>query len=123
MPGARNTRCHWRRGPPNPCRGSSDLVRVFLGWVADTELPLYLNVADLMVFPYKDILDSGTASLGLRPGQPVLALRLGAVVKLRKLVGCSCARAYEGELGSAILCETLTWGLEEDRGQRATGRL
>ena len=97
----------------------SDHVRLFLKWIQDDELQLYFNAADLLVFPYKDILNSGSALLGLSFDRPVLVPRLGAMAELQNSVGSNWVRTYEGELNPAILAEAMDWALTEKRGQRA----
>ena len=50
--------------------------------VPDEKVPLYCSSADLMILPYKEILNSGTAFLALTFGVPVVVPRLGSLKEL-----------------------------------------
>jgi len=60
--------------------GGSAAVRIDLGRIHDDEMQLYLNSADFLVLPYRSILTSGSAILGLSFGRPVVAPALGGLV-------------------------------------------
>lgn len=50
--------------------------------IPDEKVPLYYSAADLMVLPYKEILNSGTVFLALTFGVPVVVPRLGSLKEL-----------------------------------------
>ena len=52
-----------------------------LTFIPDNEVQLYLNAADVVVLPYRDILTSGAAILAMSFGRPVIAPRLGCMVE------------------------------------------
>jgi len=99
--------------------GEDARIRLFLGWIEDEDLQLYFKAADLLVFPYRDILNSGSALLGLSFDRPVLVPRLGAMAELQKFVGSNWVRTYEGDLNAATLGDAIDWALTEKRGQHA----
>jgi len=116
------------RGKPAPNKMEKDIrsaagndpcVRLFLEWVENLELQKYLKAAALLVFPYRHILNSGGALLGLSFDRPVRVSRLGAMATLQKAVGTNWIRTYEGELNAAILGEAIDCALDESRGQHA----
>ena len=47
--------------------------------IPDEDMQLYLNAADCVVLPYRDVLTSGTALLALSFGRPVVAPDLGSI--------------------------------------------
>lgn len=70
-------------------RQASGDARVMLlpGQVPDDRMQVFLRAADVMVLPYRDVLTSGSAILGMTFGLPVLAPRLGCLPET--LEGCS----------------------------------
>ncbi len=71
-------------------------------YLPDQELALYLAAADVAVFPYRDILGSGSAMLALSAGLPVIAPRLGC---LAELVTPACGALYQpgpGQLAATL---------------------
>ena len=68
-----------RLGPQN--------VLIRPGFVDYRDLQIFLNAADTVVLPYREILTSGAAMLAMSFGKPVIAPRLGALNDLVK-EGC-----------------------------------
>lgn len=71
--------------------------------------------SDLVVLPYRDILNSGSALLALSLNRPVLVPRLGALVELQQQVGDTWVRCYDGDLTSELLADAITWARETPR--------
>jgi beta-1,4-mannosyltransferase len=59
-------------------------IRLFLRHVADAEVQVFLNAADLVVLPYRAVLTSGAAMLALSFGRGVVAPRLGCLAELER---------------------------------------
>ncbi|KZL15861.1 GDP-mannose:glycolipid 4-beta-D-mannosyltransferase precursor [Pseudovibrio axinellae] len=57
-------------------------IQAYCGWVKDDDVQYYMNAADFVVLPYKNILTSGSALLSLSFGKPVIAPKRGALVDL-----------------------------------------
>ncbi|MET0771892.1 MAG: glycosyltransferase [Candidatus Limnocylindrales bacterium] len=57
------------------------------GRVKDKRMQLFLRAADVMVLPYRDVLTSGSAVLGMTFGLPIVAPRIGCLPET--LEGCS----------------------------------
>jgi glycosyltransferase involved in cell wall biosynthesis len=89
--------------------GGDPRIRLEARFIADEDVQLFFNAADLLVFPYRDILNSGSALLGLSFDRPVLVPKLGAMGELQQAVGADWVRTYEGELDAAILASALDW--------------
>src|SRR5262249_6434345 len=82
-------------------------VRLFLQDVADEELQVFLNAADLVALPYQRILNSGSALLSLSFGRPVLAPAGGAMEDLQAQLGFDAVRLFQGSLSTAPLSAAL----------------
>jgi beta-1,4-mannosyltransferase len=89
--------------------GADPRIRLETRFIADEDVQLFLNAADLLVFPYRDILNSGSALLGLSFDRPVLVPKLGAMGELQQAIGADWVRTYEGELNAAVLASALEW--------------
>jgi beta-1,4-mannosyltransferase len=62
--------------------------------IPDDELQVYLNAADCVVLPYREVLTSGAALLALSFGRPVIAPDLGAI---RDQVDSRCGVLYAAD--------------------------
>jgi len=83
-------------------------VQTRLEYIPDAELAVYLGAADVAVFPYRDILGSGSVMLALSTGLPVIAPQVGG---LAELVTPACGILYDPA------SETLTQALEQSRSR------
>jgi glycosyltransferase involved in cell wall biosynthesis len=68
--------------------------------IPDDELQLYLNAADCVVLPYRDVLTSGAALLALSFGRPVVAPNLGCI---RDQIDEQCGILYDPHEPSALV--------------------
>jgi glycosyltransferase involved in cell wall biosynthesis len=82
-------------------------VHLHLRFVPDAEAQHYLRAADVVVLPFREILNSGSALLALSFDRPVLAPARGALAELRALAGPSWVSTYEGPLTPAHLADAL----------------
>ena len=55
-------------------------IRVMLHLVPAQELQIYINASDVMVFPYRDILTSGSILLAMSFGKAIVAPMLGCII-------------------------------------------
>jgi beta-1,4-mannosyltransferase len=92
-------------------------VRLFLRHVPAAEVQTYLLASDLVVFPYRDILNSGSALLALSFDRPVLVPRLGSMGELRERIGAEWVATYDGELTASILNRAIEWARTVHRGR------
>jgi glycosyltransferase involved in cell wall biosynthesis len=54
-------------------------IRTVLKFIPDDELQIYMNAADIIVQPYKNILTSGAVILAMSFGKPVIAPSIGCI--------------------------------------------
>jgi GT2 family glycosyltransferase len=90
-----------------------------LRFVPDTEVPVVLAAADLVVLPYRRIQNSGSAILALSADRPVLVPDLGAMRELQTDLGGEWVRMFDGELSTEALGAALTWAVEAERPTHA----
>jgi glycosyltransferase involved in cell wall biosynthesis len=94
-------------------------IRMNLGFIPDDDVQVYLRAADLVVLPFSEILNSGSALLALSFDCPILIPRKGAMQELEARVGKDWVRTYEGDLTVQTLDEALRWARETARPARA----
>jgi len=95
--------------------GSDPRVQLYLHFVPGALLQRYLCAADLVVLPYREILNSGSAILALSFERPVLVPALGAMPELQGQMSAAWVRTYAGELRAETLVEALTWARDTPR--------
>jgi len=84
-------------------------VRIDFKFLSDEEMELYGAACDGFVFPYKDILNSGSALYALSLGKRVIAPQLGSLPELKSDVGEDFVHLYEGDFGPEALRNGLAW--------------
>jgi glycosyltransferase involved in cell wall biosynthesis len=89
-----------------------DRITLALRFVPPAEIQLYLRAADLIVLPYAEVLNSGSALLALSFDRPVLAPAHGSIPELARTAGASWIMTYERELDA----ETLEAAMDKARG-------
>lgn len=94
-------------------------MRLFPRFVSGRDMQLYVNAADLVVLPYQEIFNSGSALLALSFDRPVLVPEMGALGELRDQVGEAWVRTYCGDLTMETLVSALAWALERPAGIHA----
>jgi glycosyltransferase involved in cell wall biosynthesis len=87
--------------------------------VGDDELQDYFSAADVAVFPYRDILNSGSALMALSFDTPVLVPAIGSMPELRETIGAEWVHTYDGAFGTKALKDAMTWATEVARQPRA----
>lgn len=78
-------------------------THLFLRFIPDDELPRFMSAANVVILPYKAILNSGALLLALSYNRPVIAPAMGAVTELQQSLGQHWIQSYEGELTPANL--------------------
>ena len=84
-------------------------VRLHLRWVPFEDTQRWFKAADIVVLPYRRILNSGTTMLALAFGRPVLVPDRGTMPELRDRFGDDWIRLYDGALDAATLREAIAW--------------
>jgi beta-1,4-mannosyltransferase len=78
-------------------------------FVKASEVATYLSASDLVVLPYRDVLNSGSALLALSCSRPLLVPDLGAMSELQADFGEEWVQTYTGDLSPQILKRCLEW--------------
>ena len=78
-------------------------VQLSLEFLPETSVQVYLRAADLIVLPFAEILNSGSALLALSFDRPILVPRKGAIADLERDLGPTWVRAYDGALTPSVL--------------------
>jgi beta-1,4-mannosyltransferase len=87
---------------------SDPRIRLDFHFVPDDQVQQYFRAADLVVLPYREILNSGTALLALSFDRPVLLPHAGAGSELARRVGPPWVQTFDGELGTEDLRQALS---------------
>lgn len=82
-------------------------IHLFLQFIPDDKLHIYLSAADAVILPYKAILNSGALLLALSFNRPVIAPHIGAFVSLQQELGRKWIYSYAGELDVSSLKNAL----------------
>lgn len=98
---------------------SSDRIRLELKFIPDEDLQYYLKAADLVTLPYRRILNSGSALLGLSFDRPILVPHQGALPDLQQEIGEAWVHTYRNVLTPEVLRNALDWACHTPRPTRA----
>jgi hypothetical protein len=63
----------------------------------------------MVVLPYREVTNSGSALLALSARRPILGPNMGSLPELQQLVGADWVRLYDGQISRAHLEEALVW--------------
>ena len=90
-------------------------VRLDLRWVPPEEVQTFFLASDLVVLPYRSVLNSGAVMLALTFGRPVLVPDLGAMGDQQGAFGADWIRLYARELTVTELGAASAWARTTDR--------
>jgi beta-1,4-mannosyltransferase len=90
--------------------GADPRVLLVPALIRDEQLQIYLRAADLVVLPFSEILNSGSALLALSFDRPILVPRMGAIVELERELGPEWVLGYSGRLTPERLGAALEHG-------------
>jgi beta-1,4-mannosyltransferase len=97
-------------------------IRLALAYVSDTDVQLYMNAADLVVLPFRDITTSGSVILAMSFGRCVIAPRFGGLLDVLPQEGAFYYDADRPDgLAGAIkraLAEPVAWRAMGERNKR-----
>jgi glycosyltransferase involved in cell wall biosynthesis len=99
--------------------GGSDCVQLHLRHIPREEVQVFFAAANLVVLPFLEITNSGSAILALSFDRPVLVPARGSLPELQSRVGSDWVRTYPGELDVAELTEGIAWSRNSNRAPRA----
>ena len=95
--------------------GDDPRIHLHCTFIPADDLPIYFQAADLVVLPYREVLNSGSAILGLSFARPILVPARGALCELAQRVGSAWVRTYTGELQPKMIREALDWATATPR--------
>lgn len=87
--------------------GESKDILLFIKYIPDNELHIYFSAADVVILPYKSILNSGALLLALSFNKPVIAPHMGAFIALQEELGRRWVTSYDAELQTNTLIEAI----------------
>lgn len=90
--------------------GDDGRVRYFPGFVDDSEVQAYMNAADAVVFPYREVLTSGAVVLAMSFAKACIAPRLGCIPDVLDARGAFLYDADSPEGLSSAVREALDAG-------------
>ena len=88
---------------------SASNIHCILRRTDDDELVKLLRLSDIVVLPYREITNSGSALLALSASRPILGPRMGSLPELQQLVGADWVRLYDGQFSHSHLAEAIGW--------------
>lgn len=87
--------------------GDDERIQLHLRYIPSDEAQVYFRASDLVVEPYREILNSGTALLALSFDRPVLVPHRGAGVDLSRDFGEPWVYTFHSTLTAEALARTL----------------
>lgn len=94
-------------------------IRFHLRFVPKEEVQFFMRAADLVVLPFREVWNSGTALLALSFDLPVLVPDCGTFAELQRQAGADWVRLYRGELAEREITEAVRWATRPGRSNRA----
>lgn len=91
----------------NSCK-HDDNIKAILRYIPDEDIQIYMNAADIIVLPYKNILTSGAVILAMSFGRPIIAPKIKCIADTLDEKG---SFLYEGD----NLFETMIRALNTDK--------
>ncbi|MFO1388221.1 MAG: glycosyltransferase [Cellvibrio sp.] len=92
-------------------------IYLFLEFIPDDKLHIFLSAASAVVLPYRSILNSGALLLALSFNKPVIAPHIGAFVSLQQELGRKWVYSYAEELEANTLKNALAHIALQDYGK------
>jgi glycosyltransferase involved in cell wall biosynthesis len=93
-------------------------IRPYIGFVPADEVQYFFLACDLVVLPFQEILNSGSALLALTFSRPLLVPAKGGMSELQIQFGQEWVRTYAGEFCSEVLASALAWATNNARPER-----
>lgn len=94
-------------------------IKLFLEFIPRDKIQFFLNSSDVVVLPYSEILNSGSAILALSFDRPVLVPKKGSMAELQEEVGKEWVMTFKDDLTPEILESALKWAISGHRPPHA----
>jgi beta-1,4-mannosyltransferase len=85
-------------------------------FVDEKDVSRYFAAADLVVLPYREVLNSGSALLALSCNRPVLVSDKGSMAELKSEFSDTWVRTFSGPMNGAVLEDAILWASEPRPG-------
>lgn len=95
----------------NNCE-NDDRIKNILKFIPDDDIQIYMNAADIVILPYKNILTSGTVILAMSFGKPIIAPNIRCIADTLDNKGSFLYTVTENNFG---MFEAMRNALREDR--------
>ena len=89
-----------------------DRLVLHLGFVEDGAVPVVVGAADVVVLPFREVLNSSTLLLALSMDRPVVVPRTPTFAEIQHQVGAAWVHLYDGDFDAAALDAALAWARE-----------
>lgn len=83
------------------------------GYVPSDEVATLCSAADVVILPYRDVMNSGSALLALSYNRPIVVPEVGAMGELREEVGSLWVRTFRDKLDTDIVVDSLAWARDQ----------
>ncbi len=103
------TKDAWLKSEIENAAGADPRVKLFLKFVPNDDLQLYLRASNLVALPYQDILNSSSAVLALSFDVPALVPARGAMGDLQRYAGRDWIKTFQGDMTAQTLDNALEW--------------
>lgn len=90
-------------------------ITTILKFVEEAELSAFMAMTDLVVLPFSDTLNSGSAILSISLGRPTLVPNRGSLPELQRQTGDAWVKMYDGDITTEVLEQGKKW---VERGAR-----
>ena len=70
-------------------------IKTYFRFIEDDEVQFFFNAADLVVLPFKNLLNSGSAMLALSFLKPLYCPNIGTLKELKNIIGKNVINTYE----------------------------
>ena len=77
-------------------------IKTFFGFIPDDEIQVYMNAADIVVLPYREISTSGAVITAMSFGKTLIAPSAGCIADILDERGCFLYRKIQGGLLKAM---------------------
>ena len=94
----------------------NNFIKLYLDFINPENMQIYLRAADLVILPYREVLNSGSAILALSFDRPILVPAIGVLPELRDIAGSDWVMTYNGELTPKIIYEAVGWAKARKQG-------
>jgi glycosyltransferase involved in cell wall biosynthesis len=100
-------------------KGYCNNVLTRLAHIAEQEIQIYMKSASIVVLPFKDISNSGSAILALSFNRPIVVPEKGSMRELKESIGSEWIFTYKGSVSEKVLSAALRWYKSENRAKIA----